>query len=117
MFLSCLQTKFGSLLSGLPFLAWKRHPFSNDSAARLVFGLHNQSLFSPALCGMHARKTVAQSIAVTPQLPNCTELKSATFLAAGGNLSVLRAPLRTGPAHIVLFGPIGSRVNGDQHTQ
>jgi hypothetical protein len=33
------------LLCGLPFVEWKRHPFTNDSSARLVFRFHNQSLF------------------------------------------------------------------------
>ena len=51
MFLNCLQTKGGSLLSGLPFLAWKRHPFTNDGSTRLVFWLHNQSRYFYAEAG------------------------------------------------------------------
>ena len=40
-------------------------------------------------------------------------------LPRGGDAAecMLLSPFRAGAAHIVLFGLIGSRINGDQHTQ
>ena len=40
MFLDCFQSEGGGLLFSLPLLAWKRHPFTNDCSARLVFRFH-----------------------------------------------------------------------------
>jgi hypothetical protein len=44
MFRDCFLSKGGSLRSGLPILAWQRHPFTNDCSARRVFGSHKQTL-------------------------------------------------------------------------
>lgn len=53
----CFQSEGGGLLFSLPLLAWKRHPFTNDCSARLVFRFHDRSLFSQFLCGsMHPAK-------------------------------------------------------------
>jgi hypothetical protein len=44
---SCFAIAFRAkaLRSGLPILAWQRHPFTNDCSARRVFGSHKQTLF------------------------------------------------------------------------
>ena len=44
--------------------------------------------------------------------PLTSELKSAIFLPSRGDLSVFRAPLRAGAAHIVRLGPIPVRLIG-----
>src|SRR5258706_13553841 len=44
MLLSCLRRKGGSLLFGLSPVPGKRHPFTNNCSACLVFGSHLQNL-------------------------------------------------------------------------
>lgn len=68
MFLNCFLGEDGSLLFGLPLVAWKRHPFTNDCSARGVFGSHNRFFLAVSPGGEHARcKTSASSIAAEPR--------------------------------------------------
>jgi hypothetical protein len=110
MNLNGFQSERRRLLSGLPPLAWQRHPFTNDCSARRVFGSHDRNLFLCSSVWTHARRISASSTAAISQGRLAPELKFAIFLPSDGNSSVFLPPLRTGAAHIVRLGPIPVRV-------